>query len=189
MEITHLAIPEIRLLKPERFTDSRGFFSETYNKRSFALAGIDLDFVQDNHSRSEKKGTLRGLHFQSPPFAQDKLVRVLAGAIFDVALDIRHGSPTFGQHVSSIVSADDWSQLFVPIGFAHGFCTLEPYTEVLYKVSNYYSRDHELGLNWADPELGIDWPVSSAEAVLSEKDRQHPDLKNLSIIFDYDEMN
>ena len=185
MEIEQLAIPEVRLIKPPKFADSRGFFSETYNKQRFAEAGIDVDFVQDNHSLSAYKGTLRGLHFQSPPFTQCKLVRVLKGAIFDIALDIREGSPTYGRHVSVIISAEAWNQILIPVGFAHGFCTLEADTEVLYKVDNLYSPDHDLGLNWNDPELGIEWPVSAAEAVLSEKDRHHPNLRDLSTIFDY----
>lgn len=148
-------------------------------------AGLDLAFVQDNHSLSADVGTVRGLHFQLPPFAQDKLVRVVRGAIFDVAVDIRRGSPTFGRHVSAIVSAKEWNQILVPIGFAHGFCTIEPDTEVVYKVTNYYSPQHDRGLRWNDPALGIEWPDVAANAVLSERDARQPMWSELTEFFDY----
>jgi dTDP-4-dehydrorhamnose 3,5-epimerase len=186
MEIEHLEIPEVLLLKPGKYGDRRGFFSEVYSKRALSEVGVMLDFVQDNHSRSSEKGTLRGLHFQSPPFAQDKLIRVLKGAILDVAVDIRVGSATYGQHVACEISETAWNQILIPKGFAHGFCTLEPDTEVAYKVTNYYAPDHDFGLNWQDPALGIDWPVSEAEAILSEKDREHPNLRDLSTFFNND---
>ncbi len=128
MEVVGTAIPEVKVITPKKFGDHRGFFSETYNKEALAGAGIDFDFVQDNHSLSATKGTLRGLHCQIPPFGQDKLVRVVRGAIFDVAVDLRTGSPTFGQYVSAVISAEEWNQILVPIGFAHGFCTIEPDT-------------------------------------------------------------
>jgi dTDP-4-dehydrorhamnose 3,5-epimerase len=176
LEVVPTALADVRLIKPKRFGDDRGFFSETYNKRTFAEAGIDLDFVQDNHSRSARTGTVRGLHFQTAPFAQDKLVRVTRGRILDVAVDLRRGSPTFGRHVSVELSAANWTQLLVPIGFAHGFCTLEDDTEVIYKVTNYYSAEHDKGVAWDDPALGIDWPVDAADATLSDKDRRQPTL-------------
>ncbi|TVR99181.1 MAG: dTDP-4-dehydrorhamnose 3,5-epimerase [Rhodospirillales bacterium] len=185
MDIHSLGIPEIRVLTPKRHGDHRGFFSEVYNRQVLAAAGIDIDFVQDNHSLSIAKATVRGLHFQTPPFAQDKLVRVVRGAVFDVAVDLRRGSPTQGQHVSVILSADDWNQLLVPIGFAHGFMTLEPNTDVIYKVSNYYSSQHDKGLLWNDPELGIAWPMGADQAVLTDKDRGLPRLKDLMTTFDY----
>jgi len=146
MEVVRAAIPEVKIITPKKFGDHRGFFSETYNKNALAGVGIDFHFVQDNHSLSATKGTLRGLHCQIPPFGQDKLVRVVRGAIFDVAVDLRTGSPTFGQYVSTVISAEEWNQIFVPIGFAHGFCTIEPDTEVIYKVTNYWSPEHESGL-------------------------------------------
>lgn len=170
------ALPDVKLLKPKRFGDQRGFFSEVYNKRALAEAGVELDFVQDNHSLSGKAGTVRGLHFQTAPFAQDKLVRVTRGRILDVAVDLRRSSPTFGRHVAVELSAENWLQLLVPVGFAHGFCTLEDDTEVMYKVTNYYSGAHDKGIAWDDPALGIVWPVSAGQATLSEKDRQLPPL-------------
>lgn len=179
MEITALAIPEIKILRPKKFGDNRGFFSETYSKRSFEAAGLHYDFVQDNHSLSAGTGTVRGLHFQLPPFAQDKLVRVVKGSILDVAVDIRKGSPTFGQHVSAVISAEEWNQILVPIGFAHGFCTLEPDTEVIYKVTNFYSAEHDRGLLWNDPDLGIAWPVAAEQAELSGKDLKNPRFAEL----------
>lgn len=183
MDITELAIPDVKLLRPKKFGDHRGFFSETWNRRTLAAAGMDLDFVQDNQSLSADVGTVRGLHFQTPPFAQDKLVRVVRGAIFDVAVDLRRDSPTFGQHVSAVVSAAEWNQILVPVGFAHGFCTLEPDTEVIYKVTNYYSPAHDCGMLWNDPALGIAWPVAADQAVLSDKDRKQPPLSALETLF------
>lgn len=174
VSITSLSLPEVRLIVPDRFGDDRGFFSETYSRRALAAAGIVDEFVQDNHSLSALPGTVRGLHYQLPPFAQAKLVRVTRGAVFDVAVDIRRGSPTFGRHASCTLSAEAWNQLFVPEGFAHGFCTLEPGTEVVYKVTAYYSREHDRGIRWDDPALGIAWPVEPRAAVLSEKDRGLP---------------
>jgi dTDP-4-dehydrorhamnose 3,5-epimerase len=179
MNVTETAIPEVLMLKTEKFGDHRGFFSETYNKQVFADAGIKLDFVQDNHSRSATRGTLRGLHFQGLPFAQDKLVRVVKGAILDVAVDIRRSSRTFGTHVAIELTAEDWNQALVPIGFAHGFVTLTPDTEVIYKVTNYYAPQHDFGLAWDDPELAIAWPFSATEITLSEKDARQPRLSEL----------
>jgi dTDP-4-dehydrorhamnose 3,5-epimerase len=162
MQVIPLEIPDVKLVSPARFQDARGFLSEVYNKQAFASAGIDTEFVQDNHSASEEPNTVRGLHFQSPPFAQAKLVRVVRGAAFDVAVDLRRGSPTYGRHVSAVLSAEAWNQMFIPHGFAHGFCTLEPDTEVVYKLSAYHAREHDMGLYWNDPDLGIAWPVAAA---------------------------
>lgn len=184
IEISELPLTGVKIIRTKKFGDHRGFFSETYNKQTFATAGINLDFVQDNHSRSADVGTIRGLHFQTPPFAQDKLVRVVRGRILDVAVDLRRSSPSFGQWASFEISAQDWNQILVPIGFAHGFCTLEPDTEVVYKVTNYYSPAHDHGILWNDPDLGIDWPVKPENAVLSDKDLKQPRLKDQSFRFD-----
>lgn len=183
LDIRQLEIPEVKLITPKKFGDHRGFFSEVYNKEALRAAGIDIDFVQDNHSLSAEVGTLRGLHFQSPPFAQDKLVRVVRGAILDVAVDLRKDSPTFGKHVSAELSAESWTQILVPVGFAHGFVTLEPDTEVIYKVSAPYAPDHDHGILWNDPDLGIDWPVSEESVVLSDKDRKQPRLAEITTPF------
>ena len=184
MQVEHLNIPDVRLLSPRKHGDRRGFFSETYSRKALAVIGIDIDFVQDNHSYSADKGTVRGLHFQTPPFAQDKLVRVVRGSVFDIAVDLRQGSPTYGRHAGAVLSAQAWNQILVPIGFAHGFMTLEPDTEVIYKVSNYYAPDHDKGLLWNDPALGINWPISDDEAVFSEKDGKLPRLAELVTPFD-----
>lgn len=181
LEVRPLGIPEVLLFQLPRHADARGFFSETYNKKTFAEAGIDLDFVQDNHSLSVNAGTIRGLHFQSHPYAQDKLVRVVKGRILDVAVDIRRASPTFGKYVAAEISAGDWNQILIPIGFAHGLCTLEPSTEVVYKVTNYYSAKHDLGIRWNDPQIGIDWPVGGQRAQLSEKDKTLPFLEDAEV--------
>lgn len=173
----------VLVITPPRFGDHRGFFSETWSRRAFAEAGIAIDFVQDNHSRSADAGTVRGLHFQAPPMAQAKLVRVAAGRILDVAVDIRRGSPTYGRHVAVELSAEDGRQLLVPAGFAHGFATLEPETHVLYKVDAFYSAEHDAGLAWDDPELAIDWKIDAATATLSDKDRTHPRLADVESPF------
>lgn len=181
--VESLAIPEVKIIRPKKHGDARGFFSETYSQKALAEAGVDLAFVQDNHAFSAAPGTVRGLHFQTAPFAQDKLVRVVRGSIFDVAVDMRRGSPTYGKHVSAVISAKDWNQILVPVGFAHGLVTLEPDTEVLYKVTNYYAPQHDLGLLWNDPALGIAWPVSEADAILSAKDKVQPRLADLPAYF------
>lgn len=180
MKVVETAIPEVKLIVPVKHGDHRGFFSETYNKKVAADAGIHLNFVQDNHFLSTGAGTIRGLHFQTAPCAQDKLVRVVRGAIFDVAVDVRKNSPTFGRHVTAVISAHEWNQIFVPIGFAHGLCTLEPDTEVIYKVTNYYAPDHDRGVLWNDPDLGIDWPINENEAIVSEKDKKLPRFADLT---------
>lgn len=185
LDVEPLALSSVKLIRPGKFGDSRGFFSETYNKQAFAGAGIDIEFVQDNHAYSAQSNTVRGLHFQTPPYAQDKLVRVVRGAILDVAVDLRRGSPSFGQHVTAVISAKKWNQILVPIGFAHGLRTLEPDTEVIYKVSNFYAPEHDKGLLWNDPELGIDWGLDEAAAHLSDKDRRQPRLADLPTYFEY----
>ena len=183
MHIERLAIPDVLVITPKKFGDERGFFSETFNASAFERAGIDLTFVQDNHAFSARQGTVRGLHFQTHPFAQAKLVRVVRGSILDVVVDIRKGSPTYGKHVSAVISAKAWNQILVPVGFAHGLCTLEPDTEVIYKVSGLYSAEHDRGLLWNDPALGIEWPVSAEEAIVSDKDRVQPTLEALPDYF------
>jgi dTDP-4-dehydrorhamnose 3,5-epimerase len=183
MEVIQTAIPDVLVLIPKKFGDHRGFFSEVYSKRALDAIGIMCEFVQDNHSLSAEKGVVRGLHYQLAPMAQAKLVRVIHGAILDVAVDIRRHSPTFGRHVAEIISADNWKQVFVPIGFAHGFVTLQPQTEVVYKVTKDYSPSHERGIRWNDPALGIDWGVAEEQAVLSPRDRQHPALKEAIDLF------
>jgi dTDP-4-dehydrorhamnose 3,5-epimerase len=183
MQVTALDISEVKLVEPRVFGDSRGFFSEVYNARALAEVGIDVTFCQDNHSLSRPAGTVRGLHFQAPPYAQDKLVRVPRGRVLDVAVDLRVGSPTYGQHVSAELSAEKWNQLFVPKGFAHGFCTLEDDTEVVYKVSAHYAPEHDFGVLWNDPALAIAWPVAAANAIVSEKDARQPRLADLPTYF------
>ena len=178
MQVERLAIPEVILVTPPRFGDARGFFSETFNAARFAEAGIGQGFVQDNQSLSRAKGVIRGLHCQIAPHPQGKLVRCLKGAIWDVAVDIRHGSPSFGKHVGAVLSAENWQQLFVPAGFLHGFCTLEPDTEVLYKVTDIYDRASERGVIWDDPDLALPCPVEAGAAVLSEKDQMLPRLRD-----------
>ncbi len=179
MQIEDTAIAAVKIITPKRFGDARGFFSEVYSRKAWADAGLNYDFVQDNHSCSSQVGVIRGLHFQTAPFSQDKLVRVVRGRVLDVVVDLRRGSPSFGQHVAMELSAENWRQLLVPIGFAHGFCTLEPDCEVLYKVTNVYSPAHDCGLAFDDPALGIDWGVDLSKAVLSDKDRKHPRLADL----------
>lgn len=170
MKATLLAIPEVILLEPKVFGDKRGFFFESYNQQDFRKAtGLDLEFVQDNHSRS-MKGVLRGLHYQLSPKAQGKLVRVVAGEVFDVAVDVRKDSPTFGMWVGEVLSADNKRQLWIPPGFAHGFVTLSASAEFLYKTTDYYSPQHERCIRWDDPAIGVAWPIEG-EVALSEKDR------------------
>ena len=174
MKIQRLAIPDVIVVIPDRYDDERGFFSEVFSVPRFEEAGIGLPFVQDNQSLSREPGTIRGLHCQVAPRVQGKLVRCVRGAIWDVAVDARPASPTFGRHVAAELSAENWAQLWVPPGFLHGFCTLVPDTEVLYKVTDLYDRAAERGVRWDDPELALPWPVPPGEAVLSEKDRVMP---------------
>jgi dTDP-4-dehydrorhamnose 3,5-epimerase len=173
----------VKIFTPRKFGDDRGFFSEVYNEAVWVQAGISFNYVQDNHSLSALVGTIRGLHFQTHPFAQHKLVRVVRGAIFDVAVDLRRNSPTFGKHVTVELSAQNWRQLLIPIGFAHGYCTLEPNTEVIYKVTSHYSAAHDGGVAFDDPDIGVQWPVAPADAHLSDKDRKQPRLRDLPPVF------
>ncbi len=174
------------LVCPRRFSDSRGWFSETFNAVRLKAYGIDVAFCQDNQSYSAQKGTLRGLHFQSPPHAQAKLVRCIRGRIFDVAVDIRRASPTFGRWVGAELSAENGKQLFVPAGYAHGFLTLEPDCEIAYKVDDYYSPECDGGIIWNDPAIGIDWASDVGAPVLSDKDARLPPLAEMTFEFDYD---
>ena len=184
LTVVPTSIDAVKIITPKSFQDSRGVFCETYNRQRFFEHGVELDFVQDNQSSSVEIGTIRGLHFQSNPAAQDKLVRVLRGSIFDVAVDLRRTSPTYGKWVAEKLSADNGKQLLVPIGFAHGFCTLEPDTHVLYKVTAYYSPANDLGIAWDDPDLAIDWPIPPGKAILSDKDTRHPRLNSLPTYFE-----
>ncbi|MCI5046841.1 MAG: dTDP-4-dehydrorhamnose 3,5-epimerase [Aquisalinus sp.] len=185
MEVRKLDIPDVLLFSPKRFEDDRGFFSETFRQTWIDDQHIPIRFVQDNHARSTQAGVVRGLHFQYGKATQSKLIRVIKGAIFDVVVDIRHGSPTFGKHVSAILSEENWQQLFVPHGFAHGYCTLNEETEVIYKVDRYYEPTHEAALLWNDPALGIGWPCDEETAILSLKDAQAPRLQDMATYFQY----
>jgi dTDP-4-dehydrorhamnose 3,5-epimerase len=177
LTVEHTPLDGVLILTPARFGDARGFFSESWNRATMLDAGIDLEFVQDNHSLSARKGTLRGLHFQTPPMAQDKLVRCGRGALYDVAVDIRSGSATFGQWFGVELSAENGRQLLVPAGFAHGFVTLQDDTEICYKCTAPYAPDCDAGIAWDDPDIGVDWGIS--EPVLSDKDALAPTLKEL----------
>lgn len=174
MKVEALAIPEVKLITPPKFSDSRGFFSETWSASKLKAQGFDEHFVQDNQSFSAQKGTIRGLHCQVAPHVQGKLVRVIKGAIWDVAVDIRRGSPTYGKWVAAELSTEKWAQLWVPSGFLHGFCTLLPDTEVIYKVTGDYAKDCERAVRWNDPTLALPWPIAPDEALLSEKDQAAP---------------
>lgn len=174
------------LIKPQRFSDERGWFSETYKRREAAELGFGHEFVQDNHSLSRPAGAVRGLHFQTPPHAQAKLVRCIRGRVMDYVVDIRLGSPTFGRHISVELTAENGWQLYIPVGFAHGFVTLEPDCEITYKVSDYYAPAHDAGVRWNDPTIGIDWPLPSTGAVLSPKDEKLPFLAEFESPFVYD---
>ncbi|MFF3923931.1 dTDP-4-dehydrorhamnose 3,5-epimerase [Paenibacillus lactis] len=182
MKSTPLGLKDAFLLEPVVYGDNRGYFLESYNISDFENLGLKYNFVQDNQSLSMEPGVIRGLHYQLNPKAQTKVVRVLTGAIYDVIVDIRKSSPTFGQWVGVILSEHNKRQLLVPKGFAHGFCTLVPNTQVLYKVDEYYSPEHDRGILWNDPALGIDWPTSNP--VLSGKDQRHPLLKDAEMNFE-----
>ena len=180
MEIERTAIDGVLILRPQKFEDERGFFAPVFRGDDLKAAGVAHGWVQENQSLSVRKGTIRGLHFQKPPFAQAKLVRVVRGAALDVCVDIRPGSATFGRHVAVELTAHNMSQVYVPTGFAHGFCTIEDNTEVLYKVSSQWSPPHEAGLLWCDPDLAITWPVSALDAVIVERDSSLPTLATLN---------
>jgi dTDP-4-dehydrorhamnose 3,5-epimerase len=173
-----LVLEGVKLFRPKKFADARGFFCETFNARTYAEAGVTCVFVQDNQSWSRKAGTIRGLHFQRPPAAQAKLIRVVRGAIFDVAVDLRRGSPSYGRWCSATLTGDGGEQIFVPPGFAHGFCTLEQDTEVAYKVDSFYAPSCDAGLRWDDPDLAIGWPVRPTDAAVSDRDAVLPFFKN-----------
>ena len=186
MQITPLAIPDVLLITPQRHGDSRGFFSETFRADWFEDARLpNLTFLQDNHAYSAAEGVLRGLHFQTGRSAQAKLVKCLRGEIIDVAVDIRKGSPSYGQHVTTLLSAENGHQLLVPPGFAHAYCTLSTHCEVFYKVNNYYDPAREAAIRWNDPDLAIDWPYPHERLILSEKDLEAPLLANLPDYFSY----
>jgi len=183
LDVRALRIPDIKVITARKWNDHRGWLSETFSRRAFAEAGLPFDFFQDNQSFSIEPGTVRGLHYQTTPWAQDKLIRVLSGRIYDVVVDIRRASTTFLQWISYELSADNGHQIFVPAGFAHGFCTLEPSTQVLYKVTNFYAPDHERGIRWNDPELAIDWPINEDRAIISEKDAVLPLVRHVKSWF------
>ena len=185
MEVLKLSIGGPLLITPSKFFDGRGFVSETYSARDLEPHIGNVSFVQDNHSLSGDIGTVRGLHYQIPPCTQGKLVRVVSGCAYDVAVDIRRGSPTFGRHVGVELTATNGSQLWIPGGFAHGFCTLEENTEVVYKLTEYFSPAHERGIAWNDPVVGIQWPVVSEEAVVSTKDMAQPLLADVPGYFSF----
>ncbi|GBQ94709.1 dTDP-4-dehydrorhamnose 3,5-epimerase [Asaia lannensis] len=185
MKVERLAIPDVILVTPQRFSDSRGFFSETYNHQKMVEAGIDLTFVQDNQSLSVQKGVVRGLHCQVAPYVQGKLVRCTKGAIWDVAIDARTGSPTYGKWVAAELSEENWSQLWVPPGFLHGFVTLQENTEVQYKCTSLYDKASERAVIWNCPHLAIDWPISADEVVLSDKDKVAPHFTEAKGWFQY----
>ncbi len=187
MQVEHTKLSGVLIFTPRRFGDDRGFFSEVYNKNTLADHGVGVEFVQDNHSLSRQVGVVRGLHFQAPPHAQDKLVRVGAGRVLDVAVDIRKGSPTYGEWVSVELSAEAGNQILVPKGFLHGFATLEPDSELLYKCSDFYSKDCDGAVRFDDPDIGIDWGIDLSNAILSEKDTAAPLLKDFDSPFVYEE--
>ena len=185
MDVTLTNLPEVKVITPARFGDKRGFFSEIYNKRALLEVGIDMDFIQENYAYSADKGTLRGLHFQAPPATQTKLLRVLRGAVVDVCVDCRRGSPTYGQYALVEMTADSGQQILCPKGFAHGILTLMPHTEIAYKVDAYYAPELDMGFRYDDPTVGIDWPLPETEMILSEKDRNQPAFDDLPDIFTY----
>lgn len=180
LQVRPLALDGVLEIVPRKFGDARGFFAETFSQQGFAEAGIGIDWVQDNQSLSAEAGVLRGLHFQTAPFAQDKLIRVLRGAIFDVAVDLRPHSPSYGKWDACVLSAQAFNQLLVPKGFAHGFLTLEPGVEVLYKVSAPYAPECDRAIRWDDPALGIAWPLDGRQPILSEKDKAAPLLSHIA---------
>lgn len=186
LDVKETNLAGVLILTPKRLVDDRGFFSETFNAKRFQDAGISAKFVQDNHSLSLQKGTIRGLHYQTPPKAQAKLVRAVAGSVIDVAVDIRKGSPTFGEHVAVELSAQNGAQLYIPSGFLHGFATLTENAEIVYKVSDFYSHEHDGSVLWNSPELNIDWGISAKDAALSEKDSKAQPWKDFDTPFSFE---
>lgn len=184
MEVITTALDGVVIIKPRLFEDERGYFFESFSQRDFEAQVRPIQFVQDNESKSSY-GVLRGLHFQKPPFAQSKLVRVIKGAVLDVAVDIRKGSPTFGQHVAVELTGENHLQFFIPRGFAHGFSVLSDEVVFQYKCDNFYAPQSEGALAWDDPDLGIDWEIPSEKVILSEKDKHHPCLKDADWLFNY----
>ena len=187
MNVTELAIPDVKIITPTRHADDRGFFSEIYSRPRVESHGIELDIAQENFAFSARSNTVRGLHLQTPPFAQAKLVQVVRGAILDFAIDLRNGSPWYGQFVCATISADNWQQILVPVGFAHGLCTLEPDTAVIYKVTAPFSPENDTGIRWNDPDIGIPWPMKNEDAILSDKDKALPLLADFVSPFEYEE--
>lgn len=183
--VSPLAIVDVLLVRTAKFADHRGYFMETFSRRDFTEIGINADFVQDNQSLSARAGTIRGLHFQKPPHVQAKLIRVLKGKIFDVAVDLRRGSPTFAKWCATTLTADGSEQLFIPRGFAHGFCTLSPDTEIAYKVDDYYAPECDAGILWNDADIGIEWPIRVEDAILSDRDSAHCRLSQFNSPFRY----
>lgn len=189
MQIERFNIDDILLIKPMKHCDQRGFFSETYRRDILMAEGVPSEFIQDNHVYSAERGVLRGLHFQIPPHAQGKLVRCTRGAILDVSVDIRKGSPTYGRHVAVQLSAANWRQMWVPPGFAHGYLTLEADSEVIYKVTKYWTSSSERGLAWNDPNLAINWGISPEDVKMADKDRRNPSLAEVEPLFQYNHKN
>lgn len=187
MLIDRLKIPGLLLLKPVKQGDQRGFLSEVFRADALAFHGVNANFVQDNHVHSMQRGVLRGLHFQAPPYAQGKLVRCTRGSILDIAIDIRVNSPSYGRHVAVELSASNWHQIWIPPGFAHGFVTLENDCEVVYKLTHYYTPECDFGVAWNDPALGIDWRLPASEIILSDRDRRHPCLDDVTPAFRFDD--
>jgi len=184
MRVIDTAFPEVKAVVAERVADTRGFLSEVWNAREFFSAGIEAKFVQENHVSNPHKGTVRGLHYQIAPSAQGKLLRVTRGAIFDVVVDVRRDRPSFGRHANAVLSAENWIQLWIPPGFAHGYCTLEDDTEVQYMATDFYSPRHDRGIAWNDPDLMIEWPVAADRAILSDRDRSLPPLARQPDLFE-----
>jgi len=186
LSVKQTSLPDVLILTPRRFGDDRGWFSEVWNRDNLRKAGIDVDFVQDNHSLSRPVGTVRGLHYQAPPHAQDKLVRCGAGRVLDVAVDVRKGSPSYGKWVAVELSAENGKQLFIPKGFLHGFATLEPNSELLYKCSDVYAPECDGSVRFDDPDIGIDWGVDLSQAILSDKDRKAQSFADFNSPFTYE---
>jgi len=185
MECISLDIPDVKILRPVKHGDERGFFSEVYSARNLAKVGLEVNVAQENFAFSKEAHTVRGIHFQTPPCAQAKLVQVVSGAIYDVAVDLRKGSPWYGQWVGAEISADNWNQILVPVGFGHGLCTLEPNTAVIYKVTDFFSLENDKGIHWNDPDLNIPWPLDGHEPIVSAKDQVQPFLADFDSPFIY----